>query len=272
MENSTTLTSLSSLAHAPTSRLKRYIAGLFDTVLLFFIHYALYSLVLLSPIANTMNSHMQEMIVIRDGYKLSTGYGEKHNLTLEEYNKNYSAYHLYSEGDPIQYYVVTNVQFESEELRAATYKEYEKATLADDAFQGEMTAYHIHNYLITAALCGGVLEAVWLLIIPLIRGCGQTPGMFITGIRMISTKHYGKPKWYQYLGRFGFIFVVESLLPYFFLSQWTLIVVPIIEIIFIAVTERHRALHDLVSATMVVEKAAFENVQAARQAAVNSLD
>ena len=260
--NSTTLEARVSNANTPTPRLKRLIAGLFDMVLLFFLHYALYSAIIHTPIADTMNSHVEEMKVIRDGYKLSTGYGKKLYLDLEQHAADYPTYHLFTEidGESQKYYVVVLNDFPTKAEEESAYKLYEEQTLADDAFQGELTAYHIHNYLITAPLCGGILELIWFLIVPLIKNCGATPGMLIAGIRLISTKYYGKPKWYQYLGRFAFIFLIESLFPYFFLAQWTLLVVPAVHILFIVATPRHRALHDFVSSTMVVDRANFVDI------------
>ena len=247
-------------ANSPAHPLPRLIAGLIDMVLLFFIHFGLYSLVLKTPMVNTMNSHREAMQVRQDELKLETGYGEIFYINLEQYESDYSNYHLYQEEDTEKYYIVKNVTLESPEEQASLKKQWESLVQADDRYTDESMAYHLHNYLITAVFLGGIIEAIWFLVIPLIKGCGQTIGMMICGIRMITVTYYGKPKWYHFVGRTLFIYVIESCLPYFFLANWTVIAIPAVEVISILATPRKRAVHDLVSSVMVVKKSDFVDI------------
>lgn len=244
-----------------TGSVKRLLVGLIDAALLFFLNFGLYSLVRITPIASTMNGYQLSMQLIQDEHKLETGYGEVYYLTQDEQQKTYPSYHLYQEeGGEARYYIVRNVVFEDKAKRTAVYNAYAEAVNKDPEYGNASFGYHLHNYLVTAVLCGGVIEVIWFFLIPLIGGRGQTPAMMIGGIRMINSRYYGKPRWYQYLGRTAFIFFVESALPYFILSQYTVLVVPVILALFVIFTPRHRTLHDLVSGVMVIEKSTFSDI------------
>ena len=249
-------------ANSPAPIGLRLFAGLIDMVLLFFIHYGLYSLALITPIADAMNSYRSEMQMIQDDYKLSTGYGEIVYLeSPEEQQSDYPNLILYQEEDgEKRYYVVKNVQFESATEKQAVYNEWLALVQKDEKYLDLSTYVHLHNFIITAVFVGGVVEAIWFFAIPAIRRNGQTPGMMVCGIRMISTKDYSKARWYQHLGRFFFIWIVESCIPYFFLANWTLAAVPAVLAILVIATPRKRTLHDLISAVMVVRKADYTDI------------
>lgn len=253
---------LANYSDAPAHPIVRLLSGLIDMVLLFFIHFGLYSLVIATPIANAMNDHWTAMQVRQDELKLQTGYGEIYYLELGTYQSDYSKHHLYTEEGTGKYYIVKNVALASETEQANLRNTWAKAVQDDAVYLDHSMAYHLHNYVITALFVGGVLETIWFLVIPLIAGCGQTPGMMICGLRMIHVGYYGRPKWYHYLGRTLFIFVIESCFPYFFLANWTLVLVPVIQAILVCATPRKRALHDLVSGVMVVNKAPASKIAA----------
>ena len=256
----------------PTNILKRVVAGLIDMVLLFFIHFGLYSLALITPLGNLVNNYTDALKMIQDNCKLETGYGEVVQIEKGK-EDNYHLYTAYKEdGTTVDYYyIIKNVEFATPSDKQAKYNEYVSKIKEDKSYtvttylgktftltHSEASTYrHIHNYLLTISI-GFVLEALFFLTMPLIKNIGQTPGMWVAGIRMISVKDYLKPKWTQYLGRFLFIFFVESALPYFFLAEYTLLVVPGVLFLFLLFFKaKNRTLHDLVSGIMVIEKITF---------------
>ena len=255
----------------PTNLFKRIAAGFIDTFLLFAAAYGLYSLALITPVGDNIKSYRDCVVQIQDRCKLETGYGEKVTINQGEEGD----YHLYSEDTEtgVTYYIVKNVEFATASEKQTVYNAY--VTLLNDneksyeitayghhytgiSFGEASTYYHIHNYLVTAVLIGGVLELTWFFIIPLIKNCGATPGMLCAGIRMISSKDYFKPRWTQYLGRFLFIYFIESLFPYFLIPQVTVVIVPLILMIILFFgRKKSRTLHDFVSSIMVIEKTTF---------------
>ena len=248
----------------PCSPVKRLLAGLFDMVLLFFIHYGLYSLVLLTPIAEPMHNYWESMKVRQDNLKLETGYGAKSYFDDPSVrDEKYPNHHLYeeTEGGMTRYYVVENIAFPTEAERKTAYDKWVAAVNDDAEYQDHSMRYHLHNFVITCVLVGGVLELIWFFIVPLPKQLGGTPGMLLCGIRLISVGSYGKPHWYQHLGRFLFIWVIESCLPYFFLAQWTLLAVPAALILILLATPRKRTLHDLVSGVMAIDKDHFHDYE-----------
>lgn len=249
-------------ANSPAHIGLRLFAGLIDMVLLFFIHYGLYSLVLLTPVADAMNSYRYEMQTIQDDHKLATGYGQILYLgSAQEQKDNYPNHILYQEEEgEKRYYIVKNVEFSTPSEKQDVYNAWLDELNHDDKYQDLSTYVHLHNFIITAIFVGGVLEFVWYFLIPNINRCGQTPGMMVCKIRMISTKDYSKPRWYQHLGRFFFIWILESCVPYFFLANWTLAAVPAVLAVVMIATPRKRTIHDLVSAIMVVDKGSFVDI------------
>lgn len=257
----------------PTNILKRIIAGLLDIVILFFVHFGLYSLTLITPLGNFVNNYTDAQMMIQDICKLETGYGEE--VEIEQGKEgNYHLYTKYNDdGTVAYYYIVKNVSFASKEEQVKKYNEYVKLIKENKTYTvttrlgetytinyDDAAAYrHIHNYVLTISI-GFVLEAVYFFAIPMIKNNGMTPGMFIANIRMISSRDYMKPKWSQYLGRFVFIFFIESSLPYFLLAQWTMIVVPaILAVVLFFFRKKNQTLHDLVSGIMVIERSTFVN-------------
>ncbi len=96
-----------------------------------------------------------------------------------------------------------------------------------------------------------------IFIIPVIKNNGQTLGMMVCQEKMINPKYVGQARWYQHLGRFAFMFIVESCIPYFFLAEFTLLVVPLILIIILLFNKDNRTLHDFVSQVKVIDKRTF---------------
>lgn len=227
---------------------KRILAGFFDMVIMFFATMGVYMLVASTPIANNYNNYKNEAIQIEDSYKLSTGYGEK--IYLINNNGDNEGHIVYKEEGTDFEYFVRNVLNPSEEVKNA----YTSAVNADDKHGLLLTYMNIHRYLMTAVISGGIVELLCIFVVPAIKSNGSTPGMWICGIRMVSTKDYERPKWFQYFLRFLFMYVVESLIPYFFIGQWTMVAVPVILLIVMFVNKKNKTLHDFIGSVMVIER------------------
>lgn len=232
---------------------KRILSGFFDMIALFFLQMGLYFLVSLTPINSKVTEYQEELIVLQDSIKLDTGYGEKFYYPADYNTGNY---HLYE--DDQGKYIVQNVTFTNDEERDTITNKYKDAINNSEEYGQKSMNYKVHSFLIYAVLTGGILEAVYFIAIPLIKNNGQTPGMMLCGIRYISTADYEKPKWYQYLFRFLFIYVIESLLPYFLIGYiGTMVIVPVILIIVLFTNKKRMTVHDFVARTMAIEKITF---------------
>ena len=232
----------------------RLLAGLVDMVIMFFFHYALYSLVLITPISNNLHQYWNEMQLVKEDIKVQAAYSEE-----EKVDSGYSGNKLlhYNEEEDY-YYIVNDIDFkediEAKNKAVATFQEIIKK---DDLYNALSTSYHLHNYVVTALLCGGITELIFIFVIPIIKNNGQTLGMMICQLKMINPKYVGKTRWYQHLGRWAFMFLIESCIPYFFLAEFTLLVVPLILIIILLFNKDNRTLHDFVSQVKVIDKRTF---------------
>ena len=100
---------------------------------------------------------------------------------------------------------------------------------------------------------------IFLLGIPLLLKRRQTLGKLAAGTMVINSHYQVEAKWYQMVGRFFFILIVESLIPCFFLSSvvWTPIVVSIVLFLVTLTNKDRRTLHDFVCRTKVIDKRTF---------------
>ena len=232
----------------------RLLAGLIDMVIMFFFHYALYSLVLLTPISNNLHHYWNEMQLVKEDIKVEALYAEE-EVVDSGYDGNKLLHYNEEEN---YYYIVNDIDFkediEAKNKAIATFQEIIKK---DDLYNDLSTSYHLHNYVITALLCGGITEFIFIFIIPIIKNNGQTLGMMICQLKMINPKYVGLTRWYQHLGRWAFMFLIESCIPYFIIAEYTLLVVPLILIIILLFSKDNRTLHDFVSQVKVIDKRTF---------------
>ena len=237
--------------------IKRLSAGLIDMVILFFTHFGIYSLLMLTPIANTMNGYYNDAIYLAEELKLQSGYGAKE--IVDSTYKGSEILHYNEEQQ--EYYLVKDADFgEDTEAKTAAYQTYTTLLKENEDYSDLTFKYHLHNYVITVFVAGVIVETLFLLVIPLIKNNGQTLGMMIMSIRMYNKKYAGKPHWYQYLGRFAFVFIVESALPYIFIAEWILLAVPGITVLVMLLNKENRALCDFISGIYYVEKKTFQDL------------
>ena len=232
----------------------RLLAGLVDMVIMFFFHYALYSLVLLTPISNNLHTYWNEMLLAKEDVKVQAKYSEEEVVDADYVGENL----LHYNEKESYYYIVNDIDFgEDAASKEAAIASFQELIQKDDTYNGYSTSYHLHNFIVTALLCGGVTELIFIFVIPIIKNNGQTIGMMLCQAKMINPKYSGQTKWYQHLGRWAFMFIIESCLPYFFLAEYTLIVVPAVLIVIMLLNKNNRTLHDFVSQVMVIDKRTF---------------
>ena len=232
----------------------RLLSGLVDTIIMFFFHYALYSLVLLTPISSNLHTYWNQMLLIKEDIKVQAQYS-KEEVVDEGYNGENLLHYNEEES---YYYIVNDIDFgEDTQAKEAAIASFKELIQKDDTYNGLSTSYHLHNFIITALLCGGVTELIFIFIIPVIKNNGQTLGMMVCQEKMINPKYVGKAKWYQHLGRWAFMFIIESAIPYFFLAEFTILVVPTVLIVIMLLNKNNRTLHDFVSQVMVIDKRTF---------------
>lgn len=237
------------------SLFKRIMAGMFDAFIMFFFNTALFSLMLMTPLGDTINGYRNKAVLIQQDLSVKAGYGEE-----EVVDSDYSGERLlhYNEQEDYYYVVKTKDFAENDPAKEETRNAWIKLVNESQEYNDAIFYLSLHSFVGTAVACGFVTELIFMFIIPIIKNNGRTLGMMVYGIRMINPKYQGKPKWYQYLGRFLFMFAIESVIPYFLLSQFTVIVVPIILLIVMLIDKKkNRTLHDFVSGIMVIEKTTF---------------
>ncbi len=232
----------------------RLLSGLVDMLIMFFFHYALYSLVLITPISNNLHRFWNEMLLVKEDIKVQAHYSEEEVVDADYVGDKL----LHYNDEEKYYYVVNDIDFkEDTEAKNQAIASFNEIIKKDDLYNGLSTSYHLHNFVVTALLCGGITELIFIFIIPIIKNNGQTLGMMVCQVKMINPKYAGQARWYQHLGRWAFMFIVESCLPYFFLAEYTLLVVPLILIIIMLFNKDNRTLHDFVSQIKVIDKRTF---------------
>ena len=234
--------------------LNRIISALIDACIVFLAFTGIYSLIINTPMADTMYKYYDEMTVIQDSYLYNYGLGVKdYDISKEEY----SSYRVYKDEDGKEY-VITGIDVptdsDPQEVRdeyVANYNKYHEAIEKDASYANASTFSKLHNYGFVC-LSALISEGIFYLAIPLIDKKSRTIGKMFAKSKVVSTRTYKRPKWYQILGSFSWKLIVESLVPFVFLNEVTFFATAIVQFTFMIINTDNRALHDLVSQTMVV--------------------
>lgn len=228
--------------------LKRIVSLLVDTVLLFFGAFLIYNLFSLTPLANNLHRYQADMQEIQDQAKLDSGYG--YESVIAQGEEGSYLLHYNEEGD--YYYIVKNVANPSKELTAS----YKEILSSNSAYSDIAFSYNLNNYGLVL-FAGFLDELIILFLVPLCSKRRATPGQLLCGIRLISTKRMNVAAWYQLAGRLLFTFGVESAIPYLILSQYTVIVMPILVCLVIFFNKDNRSFADFVCFTKAIEAKTF---------------
>ena len=229
----------------------RLAATFIDIVIIFFGAFGLYSLFNVTPITQPIKNYRTEMISIQDSAMLETGYGVKTVITPDN-EKTYSSY-LHHTDDNGVVYVVTKAENITQEI----YTSYTNSVNNNPRYKTVYFNYIFSNYGIVS-LAIFIDELVFLFIIPLANKYRATIGQLFAGIQCINVRIENRARWYNLLGRFFFIFIIDSALPYIFLAEFTPLVSGSVMLIWLLFnTNTNRTLHDIVSGTMLILKKTF---------------
>ena len=226
----------------PLSFLQRVAYTIIDFGTCLMLFFGLYQLAIHTPIASNMNKALAEMTEIQIETGVSTGYFVKTYLE-DGQTTNYTKY---SDEGGIYYY---NPQAELQ-------KDYLNALNANKTYTDLRFNYQVNVYAI-GFVSLFIAEAVFLLVVPLVNKRRATLGILFAGGMMLSRKYISKARWYQVLGRFAFIYLIETAILYFFAGEVFLLIVPVVTLIITLTNKERRSLHDLVTGVKIIDKNSF---------------
>lgn len=212
----------------------------FGTIALLF--FGLYQLALHTPISSNLHKASDEMIEIQKETGESTGFFVKTYLE-EGQTTNAQTY----KDDGGTYYYVTQDEFKQDYLNSLNNNQ----TYKDLKFN-----YTVNSFSISAGALT-ISELNFLLIVPLINKRRATLGLLFANGQMISKKYVSKARWYQVLGRFAFVLIIDSLPLLFFVGEGILMVVPVVTLLVSFTNKERRTVHDLVTGIKIIDKASY---------------
>ena len=136
---------------------------------------------------------------------------------------------------------------------------FREALENDREFTDERFAANLHGYLLEA-LSGFISEALVLLAIPLLSKDRSTPGKLMTGVMLFSRKRQGRASALQILGRFAFVYFLDSLAIYLFAGIFTFLLVPVLRITEMLLNKENRTLCDFATGLTVIEKLSYDGI------------
>ncbi len=238
----------------------RLAGGLIDMCLLFLAILGLNQLWMLTPIGKAINNYQNDMYYIQDEYKLQAlvegsteTYGHKVHENEDEYVQ-YSTYPVHDADETGYKYIVVNNENISKEVANA----YANAYKNDVTYKNLNLDWKLVSYGMTM-LSGFIAEGIFLLMIPLLNKRRATLGKLAAGTQLVDSKLQTPPRWYQVVGRFTWQYLIESALPYLFLTNMFLfmLIIPSVLFVITLLNKKGRTLHDFISRTMVIDKRTY---------------
>ena len=237
----------------------RIAGGLLDLLLIFLITFGLNNLFMNTPMADSYHAYRNEIIDVQDYYKLQPlvpgseeTYGHMVIITPEN-AQEYSGYRKHNlDGSDVEYVVVNN-----ESIDIKVYEAYNKAVSEDATYKKAHFNYRFIAFGITS-LAAGITELILIFAIPMLNKRSATIGQLLGGTQVIHNKLPGRAKWYQLLGRFFVVFIIETELFYLLLNAWTLIVAPVVTYLVCLTNEKRKTFHDFLTGTRIITKESFE--------------
>ena len=244
----------------------RIAGAIIDICLVFLALLGFRYLFMMTPMGDELNRNNNEALKVSDSYKLQQlveGSDETFGYKLFEGEEKYdtyvkNGYLVYQEEETQKNYVVANHDEISKEVQNA----FKTAVNADERFKNFTFNSRLIEFGIIA-ISGTCSEAIFVLAVPLILKRRQTLGKLAAGTMMINSRYQVEAKWYQIVGRFFFILIVESAIPCFFLSSiiWTPIVVSAVNFLITLTNKDRKTLHDFICRTKVIDKKTFVRLE-----------
>lgn len=247
---------------------QRIAAGLIDICLLFLACWGLFELFVMSPMGDALRYERNVMQEVMDYYKLeplvedsSETVGYKLYYDEEGYDKTeYQNYLVYTDPNNNKQYKVVDYEKSTDAIVEA----YHNAVANNEKYQNAVFNYRLKNFGIVF-LSGTISEVVFLVVIPLVNKDRATVGKLAAGLKVINVKYQVEARWYQMVGRFFWILIVESALPVLFLPSigsftslmFATTLVPVLLFLITLTNKDRRTLHDFVARTRVIDKRTF---------------
>ena len=209
------------------------------TALLFF---GLYQLALHTPISNNLHKANNEMIEIQIQTGESTGYFVKTYLGEGE-KTNYATYS--DDGGTYYYYPQKDLE-----------NDYLTALKNNQEYKDLKFNYTVNSFSIALGSLF-ISEINFLFIVPLTNKRRATLGLLFANGQMISKKYVSPARWYQILGRVGWIFVIDTALLYFAAGETLLLVIPLATLLVSFTNKERRTVHDLITGIKIIDKASY---------------
>ena len=132
--------------------------------------------------------------------------------------------------------------------------------LENDAYyRDERFAANLHGYLMKL-LAGFIAEATVLLLIPLVTKARGTPGKLLTKIIPFSEKRQARASALQIIGRFAFIFIIDSAFLYLITGIYTFLLVPVLRLIEMLLSKKNKTVCDALSGIMIIEQLSYDGI------------
>ena len=146
-----------------------------------------------------------------------------------------------------------------EETKKVTGDDEEKLRemlIENEEYKNEFFAANLHSFLLKA-LAALIAELILFLAVPLMSRTRATLGKMLTGLVVFSEKRQNRASWYQILGKFVFIYIIDSLSLYLWTGIYTFLLVPVIRFIVMMLNRKDKTVLDYVTSTMVIEKMSY---------------
>ena len=133
------------------------------------------------------------------------------------------------------------------------------ALSGNNEYRSERFAAELHGYLLHAAACLGA-ELLVLLLVPLLNRGRATPGKLLTGTAVFVESRQTLALRRHALGRFLFVFLLDSLFLYLLTGIYTFLLVPVLRLTVLLLNRKNRTLCDFATRTMVIEKCSYQGI------------
>lgn len=228
--------------NAPLSFMQRLAYTIIDFGCMLMVFFGLYQLCIHTPISTNLHNAESEMIEIQIETGTSTGFFVKTYLE-EGQTTNSTKY----EDEGGVYYYATDDNYK---------KAYQDSLNANTTYGDLKFNYTVNSFAISLG-CLLVSETIFLLVVPLTNKRRATLGILFAGGTMMSKKIVNYARWYQVLGRLGFVFIIDTCILYFIGSDTLLLLIPILTLIFTLLNKERRTLHDMVVGVKIIDKTTF---------------
>lgn len=134
-----------------------------------------------------------------------------------------------------------------------------KALNGNDYYLEERFAANLHGYLLKL-LAGFVAEAAVLLLVPMLSKTRSTLGKTLTRIMPFCERKRARASRLSILGRFAFIFIIDSAFLYLFTGIYTFLLVPVIRLTEMLLSKKNKTICDTVSGIMIIEQLSYDGI------------